>query len=161
MGITNLRGSLENEIACHRGELIDLRKQIDAAKALIEYLPTMISRANALEETIEAAEKVIKFRTPDWNSKSVKPRRRKSHKNPIPQGETTPAALSILRERDGDPIKSRDLAVEALRRHGFIDVDRDIVDRVSDTIGRSLTKYEERGVVESIRGDIIKWVVAK
>lgn len=161
MGITNLRGSLENEIACHRGELVELRAQIEQAKKLIEQLPTMIGRAGALQETIEAAEKVIKFRTPEWRSESVKPRRRTAHNNPIPFGNISPTALEILRQAAGKPIRTREVAREVLRHHGVEEPERKLLDRVSNSVGASLAAYEKRSVVKSIRDNIMEWVVIR
>lgn len=98
MGISNLHAGLENEIACHRGELQELQKDISEAKILIARLPEMLERVSRLEEVIEAAEKLVKFRKPDWQSSSIKPRRRTAHYNPIPFGNTSVTALDVLRE---------------------------------------------------------------
>lgn len=77
MGISKLHAGLENEIACHRGDLDELQRQIAQAKNLIERLPEMLERTSRLEEVIEAAEPLIKFRNPDWQSASVKPKLRR------------------------------------------------------------------------------------
>lgn len=161
MGITNLRGSLENEIACHRGELVELRADIERAKNLIEQLPDMIGRATALQETIEAAEKVIKFRLPEWQGDRVKPKRRTAHNNPIPFGNISPTALNILREAAGKPIRTRNIAREVLHRHGIDDPDRRLLDRVSNSVGASMAAYEKREVVESVRENIKEWRVIR
>lgn len=160
MGISNLHAGLEDEIACHRGELEELHKQIAQAKDLIERLPEMLERASRLDEVIEAAERLIRFRRPDWQSASVKPRRRTAHNNPVPFGNISITALDVLREAKA-PIRTRLIAKEVLRRHGVEDPDRKLVDRISNSAGSSLRDYEKRGVVRSIRENIKEWEVIR
>jgi hypothetical protein len=160
MGISNLHAGLEEEIACHRGEVIELQKQIIEAKELIERLPEMLERVAYLEEMIEAAEKLIKYRKPDWQSTSVKPRRRTAHNNPIPFGNISITALEILRDAS-EPIRTRVIAKEILRRHGIEGPDRKLVDRISNSTGSSLRDYEKRGVVRSVRENIMEWEVIR
>jgi hypothetical protein len=160
MGISNLHAGLENEIACHRGELDELRKQIADAKELIERLPEMLERAARLEEIIEAAEKLIKFRKPDWQSDSVKPKRRTAHNNPIPFGGISLTMLTVLREASA-PMRTRDIAREILRRHGVPEPDRKLLDRVANSTGNSLNDHEERGIVRSIRNNVYEWEVIR
>ena len=162
MGITNVKDVLEYDLARFKGEIEELRRQIAEAERLIESLPAMLKRVSALEEVIEAAGKVLKFRLPDWQSESVKPMRRTAHHNPIPFGETSPTALSILRESDR-PLRARDVAKEVLRRFGIEEPDRKQLDRVANSVQASFRDYKKRGGVRHTNepGIVQKWEVIR
>lgn len=159
MGTTNYRFGMEQRLAQQKGELIEIRKQIDEIETGIAQLSQLHDQAKKLEGAIAAGEQFILFDRPDWQPDKIKPVNQGRWKSPFKNGEQGRVALGILRE-SGDWLTCNDMAKEMLRRVGHNPDDRLTRERVANTIGNYMRKHEG-DLVESDGQYPKKWRVIR
>lgn len=156
MGRSNRTAALESKIQLLLGEHEELKREIERAERLVEELPLMRERLWEIDTLVNACEAVIKSDQPDWTRDHIKPSRPFVHKIPIKLGNASKLGLQILREAK-EPMRVRDIAIEALRREGHENVDTDTMTKVANTIGNNLRKQQKQGLVDSDHGWPARW----
>ena len=159
MGTTNYRFGMEQRLAQQKGELAEIRKQIDIIEIGVAQLSQLHEQAKKLEGAIKAGEQFIMFDRPDWQPDKIKPVNQGRWKSPFKNGEQGRLALSILRELGGW-MTCNEMAREMLRRANHDPDDRLTRERVTNTIGNDMRKHDS-DLVES-RGEYPKeWRVIR
>lgn len=137
MGHTNLLLGLERKIGAFMGEHAAKRDEIERIEKLAETLPAMRDRLWELQTLIEATEALLKNIKPDWQRDTVDPIRPCVHQIPIKLGEAGRKGLEVLRDAS-EPMTTREIADEVLRREGVEDANTATRERVRNTIDASL-----------------------
>lgn len=103
-------------------------------------------RASEIEHLMGCAEALLKDENPAWQSKRVKPVRPRERAGPVPLGDITKSALSILRETR-EEMTCRNLAIAVLDRHDVTDYDKGLLQRMTNSINATLRAKEGELVV--------------
>ncbi len=159
MGKTNLKHGLERKLAVAKGDLAAAEKEIEEIQRKLRRLPVLRESVRANKAVIEAAELILKNDHPNWNGEHIKPVRAGFWKSPFRAGERGQKALSTLRE-SGDWMRPREIAEIMLKQIRHDPDDQQALDKLSNSIGTYLKKYEGE-LVES-RGSFAKeWRVIR
>jgi hypothetical protein len=137
MGRTNLTHALERKYSTLWGDLKGKRQTITEIEGLFEQLPVLRHRASELEHLMGCAEALLRDENPAWQPKRVKPVRPRERAGPVPLGEITKSALSILRET-GQEKTCRNLAIAVLDRHDVTEYDKGLLQRMTNSINTTL-----------------------
>lgn len=121
------------------GEQQKKADEIEKAERLYAEVPALRRRISRIDDLVFYCKEIIKDDQPDWTPTNIKALRPHVHKIPIKLGSATKIALDVLRVADA-PMTIREVAIEVLRREGQEGVGRDILDKVSDTIGNQFRK---------------------
>ncbi len=159
MGLTNYRLGLENEHATLRSEIQALEKELKTAQASADRVQELFWSIQNLRALVDAAERLLKHRDPDWPPTLVKPRRKREWAGLFKSGDRGRIALTILRE-NGGWMRPLDIAIIMLDQIGHDPEDRVERQRLANSLGNYL-KSHEGDLVES-RGDYAKeWRVIR
>ena len=137
MGHTNLLIGLERKIGAFMGEHAAKLEDIERIEKLAETLPALRERLWELQTLTEATETLIKSFKPDWSRDTIDPIRPFVHQIPIKLGEAARKGLEVLRDAT-EPMTTREIADEVLRREGIHDANTATRERVRNTVDASL-----------------------
>lgn len=158
MGTTNLRLGLELKLAHHKGELVEVRKQIGDIQEGVARLSDLHDKLRELEDVIASVEKVIKFDHPNWQTEKIKPVKRGRWTSPIPNGEQGRRALDVLRQTDD--LSCSEISKEILRRINHDPEDKLTRERIANTLLAYMKKHEG-DLVECTGRSPKKWRVIR
>ena len=109
-------------------------------------LPVLNRRAVELGHLMGCAEALLRDENPAWQPKRVKPVKPRERAGPVPLGDITKSALSILREISQD-MTCRNLAIAVLDRHDVTEYDKGLLQRMTNSIDATLRAKEGELVV--------------
>lgn len=159
MGISNRTAALERKMSMLLGEKQKNLKEIERAERLYSQIHALRQRVGRIDELVFYCEEIIKDDQPDWTPERVKARKAHTHKIPLELGSATKKALAVLRDATC-PLTIRDIAAEVLRRENISPVGRELLDRVSDTIGNQFRK-RPRTYLANDNGWPARWWVVR
>lgn len=159
MGLSNYRLALENKHAVLKGELSAALKELHDYHAKAERMEELHWRAHEISQLISAAELLLKHEDPDWQPSLLKPRQPRKWSGPFKPGDRGRLALVVLRE-NGGWMRPYDIAITMLAQAGHDPKDRVERQRLANTLGNFLKKYEG-DLVESRGGFAKEWRVIR
>lgn len=159
MGKTNLKHGLERKIAIAKGELAAAELEIEAIQKSLRRMISLRESVEANRAIIDAAERILRHDTPNWSGAHITPVRAGTWSSPFRAGDQGQMALSTLR-KSGDWMRPREIAELMLKKIAHDPDDKRTLDKLSNSIGTYLKKYEGE-LVES-RGSFAKeWRVIR
>lgn len=141
MGLTNIKQALETKLSHYRGELDDIRQQIETIENGVASLRSLQRRSDELRDQIVAVEKIIQFDHPDWTPVKVKSIKKRRWNSPFPSGSMGRYALDALRE-DGGWLRTSEIARIILEKINHDPDDRQTREKVANSLGNYLKKYD-------------------
>lgn len=159
MAVSNLRIALERRYKDWRGEKDLLDKQIVEIEAAYETLGEKRDRATRVEALIASVETIMAEIAPSWNPADATPTKRGAWKSPLESAAVTRETFEILREAK-EPLRSRTIAEMILERNELDLGDRDLLERIRQSVDATLRAHKARGRVTSVDAWPVRWAVA-
>lgn len=131
-------------MAAFMGELAAKTEEVERIEKLVESLPAKRDRLWELKTLMEATEALLQSIKPGWQCDTIDPVRPHVHQIPIKVGEASRKGLEVLRTAT-EPMTTREIGDEVLRREGIEDASTATRERVRNTIDAALRK--RRGTV--------------
>ncbi len=156
---SNLVHNLEHRLSHLRGEREAIASELRSIEESVTRLSALHEKLASLDKAIQAAETLLVYDRPDWQSSRVKAVRPRVWKSPFRPGELGRTALTVLRE-NGGWMRPFDVAKTMLDQIGHDPDDRQAREKLTNSIG-AYFKAHQNDLVE-VRGDYAKeWRVIR
>ena len=150
---SNLIHNLEHRLSHLRGEREAAAAEVRSIEESVVRITPLHEQIASLDKAIEAAETLLRYERPDWQSERVKAVRPRVWTSPFKSGEIGRTALGVLRE-NGGWLRPYDVAKIMLDHIGYDPEDRAAREKLTNSIG-AYFKSHEGDLVES-QGDYAK-----
>ena len=138
MGLTNLKGALENKMGLWAGELREQEERIVEIQSLFATLPERSKRVGRLRQVLECAAVVMTEVDPTWTDDRIKPSKPFVHKSLVEVGQIAKLTLDVLRNSRDNSLTARDIARKVLEIRQVPDPSRSDLDRTANSVNASL-----------------------